>query len=61
MGDITYIPRGWRGEALKLEVETYFFTRVYSVSSDFSPSEWESPRSSEFLKILEILQNNLDS
>ena len=32
----------WRG--LKMEVETYYLKRVYSVSSDFSRSEWESPR-----------------
>ena len=33
-------------EGLKLarEVETYYLKRVYAVSSDFSRSEWESPR-----------------
>jgi len=35
---------GWSGEGLKLEVETYYLKRVYSVSSDFSRSECESPR-----------------
>jgi len=35
---------GSSGEDLKLEVETYYLKRVYSVSSDFSRSEWESPR-----------------
>jgi len=35
---------GWSGEGLKLEVETHYLKRVYSVSSDFSRSEWESTR-----------------
>jgi len=31
---------GWSGEGLKLEVETCYLNRVYSVSSDFSRFEW---------------------
>jgi len=34
---------GWSGEGLKLEVETYYLKRVYSVSSDFSRSRCECP------------------
>jgi len=31
-----WLYHGWSGEGLKLEVETYYLKRVYSVSSDFS-------------------------
>jgi len=34
--------RGWSGEGLKLEVETYYIERLYSASSDVSRFEWES-------------------
>jgi len=33
---------GWSGEGLKLEVETSYTERLYSVSSDVSRFEWES-------------------
>ena len=35
---------GWSGDDLKLEEETYYLRRMYSVSSDVSQFEWEAPR-----------------
>jgi len=42
--EVTHQSTRWSGEGLGLEVVTYYLKRVYSVSSDFSRSEWESPR-----------------
>ena len=38
------LSHGWSGDDLKLEVETYYLRRMYSVSSDVSQFEWEAPR-----------------
>jgi len=39
---VSFDLHGWRGEGLKLEVETEYTERLYSVSSDVSRFAWES-------------------
>ena len=40
-----HIYHDWCGEGLKLEVETEYTERLYSLSSDVSRFEWESSES----------------